>query len=622
MHIIKPIVIEPDTDVSELSVPMDDVYEAWSPLVRYNKKTIVTTGEGEDQKIWEARHDIVPPIDPSSSLPPLYNEGVDPTQTNVVGRTNEGSLISNATEYHYFGEGWWRDATEDKYLQNRFRMFDPNPAHYTETDVNISFSLKPSELWSGVALFNVVGDLITVTIQNGPEYSASRNLRYGNPISQEFQNEPQAAFVDLPLIDPAIYPNAQIKIELSVSEPRFLRIGYVCIGESIEIGQASYGLSTELMDFSRFERDTFGTIFTIPRGYSDKITYPYVIPESDIVQTRQILVARRALLTAYIGHPEVPITITYGYFTDLEIPLSDWGRSEASVVVESVLFETPGNTAPLPKVVEFIEYGTTCIESSLGRVFEACLKDGAIEEKVYASILNVTVDPLDSVTWEVNWVVGESSLTHTAEFLTTDCEQYLPVLSWPSEVPVEHLPAIALIKATISKYDGTTINVEPATLIVGECGECGECGGGGGQIPLRAGWVSSSSLAVVENRDAFCRGDFVRLRASYGDGEIELSGESGFQQTFFVDERAGSTGCWPGDCVTYVRLLGGFGDVTADIYRHLPGLGAEKLATLSRDGYGSGALEFVVIPGGLGTFVFVVVKASSAFSTTLSARST
>jgi hypothetical protein len=98
------------------------------------------------------------------------------------------------------------------------------------------------------------------------------------------------------------------------------------------------------MDFSRFERDVFGNVFTIKRGYSDKITYPYVIQAADLVQVRQILVARRATLTAYVGHPDVPLTITYGYFIDLDIPIDNWGQSNASVVVESVLYDTPGTT--------------------------------------------------------------------------------------------------------------------------------------------------------------------------------------------------------------------------------------------------------------------------------------
>jgi hypothetical protein len=105
-------------------VPMDDVYPAWDALFQYQRGDIVVTGEGETQKIWEARHSVVTPIDRSSSLPNLYNQGMDPLQTNVVGRNNDGSLVANATEYNYFGEGWWRDATDDKYLANRYRMFD------------------------------------------------------------------------------------------------------------------------------------------------------------------------------------------------------------------------------------------------------------------------------------------------------------------------------------------------------------------------------------------------------------------------------------------------------------------------------------------------------------------
>lgn len=480
MFIIKPITIDPETEVTELSVPLDDVYPAWDSNLLYNRGVIVTTPD----KIWEARHSAVTPIDTSSSLPVLYNQGIDPAQTNVVGRTNEGALIPNATEYNHFGESWWRDATEDKYLANRYRMFDINPAHYTETDAAIRFTVKPSSLWSGVAFFNIIADTITITVVDGPEYTATKTIRHDEILSPEFQNEPQAAFVDLPVIDPALYPNAALRVELSVSSPRFLRLGYFCIGEALEIGQAVYGVNTELMDFSRFERDVFGNVFTIQRGYSDKITYPYVIKAEDLVQVRQTLVARRATLTAYIGHPDVPLTITYGYFVDLDIPIDNWGQSEAGVIVESVLYDTPGSTEKLPNVVEFINYDetTACIEESLGRVFEICLKNGKIEAPAYATILDVVVDPLDEVHWEITWVVGESEMVAATSVITTDCNQRLPILQWPdAELPIEHLPAIALIKAQIQKYDAEVIYLEPATLIItdnckGDCiGDCDGC---------------------------------------------------------------------------------------------------------------------------------------------------
>lgn len=616
MLIIEPYSVDTAVDILAINVPEDDAYPAWSAAVRYSEGEVVTTGSGESLQIWQARLGSVAPLDAGSGLPALYNEAIDPTGANTVGRDNAGALLPNATEYQHFGELWWRDATDDGYLSNRFRMFDPNPARVTRSANPIEFDIRPQTPWSGIALFNINADVVSIELIDGPEaYSATRTLRYPEILSPTFQNEPQAAFVDIPPVDPAIHPSAFLRARLEATASRWIHVGCVIIGPAIRLGHALYGLETELMDFSRFTRDTFGNITTIQRGYSDKVTYPHVIPSEFIGQARSILVARRATLTAFIGHPDVALTITYGYFIDLDVPIEGHSQTSASVVVESVLYDTPDSGEPLPDRVVFIEPdGTACIESHLGQALDLCLENGQITARATASILDVALGPLDVVTWEMEWINGSSTITPEIDTLATDCEQTLPILRWPPSVPVAHEAGIARIKATITHDDEATTVLEPAIIVVKEC-----------ETPCdrpRAGWVSSSSLAVVENRDAFCRGDFVRLRASYGDGEIELSGESGFQQTFFVDERTGSTGCWPGDCVTYIRLLGGFGDVTADIYRHLPGLGAEKLATLSRDGYGSGDAEFAVIPGSSKTFVFVVVKAASSFFTTLSASST
>ena len=137
---------------------------------------------------------------------------------------------------------------------------------------------------------------------------------------------------------------------------------------------------------------------------------------------------------------EDPQIVHRGYFVDLDIPIDNWGQSEAGVIVESVLYDTPGTTEKLPNAVEFIDYDgtTTCIEEPLGRVFEICLKNGKIETPAYATILDVVIDPLDEVHWEIVWVVGESELVAATSIITTDCSQRLPILQWPdAEFPVK-----------------------------------------------------------------------------------------------------------------------------------------------------------------------------------------
>jgi hypothetical protein len=476
MLIIEPYSVDTAVDILAINVPEDDAYPAWSAAVRYSEGEVVTTGSGESLQIWQARLGSVAPIDSGSGLPALYNEAIDPTGANTVGRDSAGTLLPNATEYQHFGELWWRDATDDGYLSNRFRMFDPNPARVTRSANPIEFDIRPQTPWSGIALFNINADVVSIELIDGPAaYSATRTLRYPEILSPAFQNEPQAAFVDIPPVDPAIHPNAFLRVRLEATASRWIHVGCVIIGPAIRLGHALYGLETELMDFSRFTRDTFGNITTIQRGYSDKTTYPHVIPAEFIGQARQILVARRATLTAYIGHPDVALTITYGYFIDLDVPIEGHSQTSASVVVESVLYDTPDSGEPLPDRVVFIEPdGAACVEEHLGPALTLCLSRGRVVDQASATILDVALGPLDTVEWALEWVEGGSEHLPAISILVTDCDQRLPVLTWPESVPVSQGPAVAVVRATITKDDDTEIVLEPATLIVGSC-DGGDC---------------------------------------------------------------------------------------------------------------------------------------------------
>jgi hypothetical protein len=174
MLIIEPYSVDTAVDILAINVPEDDAYPAWSAAVRYSEGEVVTTGSGESLQIWQARHGSVAPIDSGSGLPTLYNESIDPTAANTVGRDNAGTLLPNATKYQNFGEPWWRDATDDGYLSNRFRMFDPNPARVTHSANPIQFDIRPQTPWSGIALFNINADIVSIELIDGPAPCAIR----------------------------------------------------------------------------------------------------------------------------------------------------------------------------------------------------------------------------------------------------------------------------------------------------------------------------------------------------------------------------------------------------------------------------------------------------------------
>ena len=91
--------------------------------------------------------------------------------------------------------------------------------------------------------------------------------------------------------------------------------------DGIEIGQCLYGTEVGIVDYSRKERDTFGNITLIERGYSDLVRYNVVIETSDAAVVRALLASKRASSAVYVGHADHVITHVTGYLQSFSIDL-------------------------------------------------------------------------------------------------------------------------------------------------------------------------------------------------------------------------------------------------------------------------------------------------------------
>ena len=102
-----------------------------------------------------------------------------------------------------------------------------------------------------------------------------------------------------------------------------------------EIGLCIYPLDTDLVDYSRFDRDEFGEITVIQRGYSDTLTYQVELPRGQEAGIKSFLSSLRTTKATYVGHPDAPLTHMEGYLRSLKISVNDWGHTVATITVES-----------------------------------------------------------------------------------------------------------------------------------------------------------------------------------------------------------------------------------------------------------------------------------------------
>lgn len=272
-------------------------------------------------------------------IPPLEWTAADVVSTNIPtdGETHET---------------WWED--------NCYRMFDPDPNQVTlATGFTLDVTLKPTTKFQAIALFNIVGSMVDVYVFDGPvQYPAinsdtafwdRRNLVWETfQMSDQFPNRPSMLTLLPYPVDPVLYPNARIQIVISKGTGSAVQCGAVLVGPAANVGDTIYSTEVGLIDYSRKERDTFGTMTLIERGYSDTVRYQFALSTNSIVAAKQFLATRRAKATVYATQEWPYDPLIYGYFMDLTLPYENWNISTAQLEVESIVLSVPATPLPDP----------------------------------------------------------------------------------------------------------------------------------------------------------------------------------------------------------------------------------------------------------------------------------
>lgn len=105
------------------------------------------------------------------------------------------------------------------------------------------------------------------------------------------------------------------------------------------IGECLVGTSVGITDYSRKERDAFGNIILIERGYTDHITYNVQIDTERADEVRTLLASVRATLADYVGVDSMAVTKVTGYLNNFTITLDNSYLSSLSLEVESELHD-------------------------------------------------------------------------------------------------------------------------------------------------------------------------------------------------------------------------------------------------------------------------------------------
>jgi hypothetical protein len=296
MQIIKPIDITEAVLVAS-SVPEDD-YPPWDSTTSY----LLGNRCLRNRRIYEAL---------------VANSGVDPA----------GSATNPAT---------WLDLGMD----NRWRMFDDKVGSQTAQAGGIAVTLQPNAVINALALFNLQGSTVTVTMTDPVEGEVYRRtlslVDVGVNRWYDWFFAPIGRHTDLVLLDLPAYGTAQLNVTIdNAGDPA--ACGHLVAGTQVELGVALYGANAGITNYSRTDIDEFGNASVVERAYSKRASFDIRLDTARVATVQRLLASLRARPVVWIGEPSYEATIVFGFLKDFNLSISGPSISDGTLTIEGLV---------------------------------------------------------------------------------------------------------------------------------------------------------------------------------------------------------------------------------------------------------------------------------------------
>lgn len=229
---------------------------------------------------------------------------------------------------------------------NRWKMFDNKIGTLTTANDSITVVLQPGRV-NALGFIGVDAATVEVSLVVDAEevFSATYDTSDSNQVGswyEYFYEQPQpvsslfvpdllsAALLDVP-------PYGEGTLTVTFSRPGFpVSCGLMVAGMLFEVGAAQYGIETGILDFSKKERDQFGTATLQEGEYIDDISL-----EVEVASDRFDMVGReirriRATAVFWISAPGFQTFLTYGFLSEWKLTLRNTNQAFFNAKIESM----------------------------------------------------------------------------------------------------------------------------------------------------------------------------------------------------------------------------------------------------------------------------------------------
>ena len=232
---------------------------------------------------------------------------------------NVGNALADETKWLHAGA--LNVTTGEPYNStNRWKMFDQSYSSQTECAEEIVVVLAPGTVVNTLAFLNVSAKSIRVQ-QSVSGYDQTVQLR-SNPSSGwydwfyggNWREEDEALFIDVPP-----YPASTLTITISAPGGT-AKCGVCVIGKEKRIGSTQWGMSKEIVDYSRIIINDFGDVELRRGNFSERLNVDVHLDPGSESEVFRALKAYRAEPLVVVGSTEFTMSIMYCYIYSWRVP--------------------------------------------------------------------------------------------------------------------------------------------------------------------------------------------------------------------------------------------------------------------------------------------------------------
>lgn len=323
MRIIEPVTIAPNMAVlGDFQVLPDSAPLVVKPGQTFRVASVMTNVPESDYALW------------ASNMTYAIGERV------MLEHRNYEALVAHSNK-NPAGAATDPPTWLDLGPTNRWRMFDDKIGTETVNPESIALKMMPGRAVDSLAFFGL--DAASIYVRVVDPYQGIVYESNVSPVSTDGINDwydyffsPVEVNEDFVLLDVPV--GSYGSIDIHIAKPGGIaKVGALILGKAAVLGEALYGTSVGITDYSRKERDDFGNMIIVERGYSKRADFDVMVQTSMVSQVQRTLSKYRAKPLVWIGAAEYQSTILYGYYKEFNLVISGPTVSDCSISVEGLI---------------------------------------------------------------------------------------------------------------------------------------------------------------------------------------------------------------------------------------------------------------------------------------------